>query len=470
MSHFLLPSTPIYGHVAPMLTIGQGLAARGHRVSVLTGRKYRSAVESHGLAFLPLPAEVDYDDADLSAWLPGRERYKGIAAGRHDILGMFVRPLRSQHEALTAALTADRYDGVVCECAFLGVLPTLLTVPAVARVPVVGVSVTPMSLMSVDCAPFGSGLLPRDSPWTRLRNRQINYLLYRGPLRPVQDALDAELMALGAPPGEVHLSDQVTKFDLTFHLAVAGFEYPRRELPASIVFVGPLRPGPCFGVDLPSWWADLDGSRPVVHVTQGTIDNAKLGKLVIPALRALAAQDVLVVASTGGRPLSAVLGELGGPLPRNARLAEFLPYDELLTRTDVMVTNGGFGGVQRALSAGVPLVVAGATEDKPEVAARVAWSGTGINLRDGAPSPGQLRRAVGSVLTDQRYRRAARRLQREIAAHGDPLAKIVDTLESLTSGGLDPAELAGPCDERLSLGASGTFARTASPQHPMEWN
>jgi hypothetical protein len=42
-----------------------------------------------------------------------------------------------------------------------------------------------------------------------------------------------------------------------------------------------------------------------------------------------------------------------------------------------MVTNGGYGGVQQALANGVPLVVAGDSEDKPEVAARVRWSGTG---------------------------------------------------------------------------------------------
>jgi hypothetical protein len=52
----------------------------------------------------------------------------------------------------------------------------------------------------------------------------------------------------------------------------------------------------------------------------------------------------------------------------------------------VMVTNGGYGGVQMALSYGVPLVVAGASEDKPEVGARVAWSGAGLNLKTGKPS------------------------------------------------------------------------------------
>jgi UDP:flavonoid glycosyltransferase YjiC (YdhE family) len=140
------------------------------------------------------------------------------------------------------------------------------------------------------------------------------------------------------------------------------------------------------------------------------------------------------VASTGGRPVSALLERLGGPLPSNARVDTFLPYDQLLPHTDVMITNGGFGGVQRALSFGVPLVVAGTTEDKPEVAGRVAWSGTGINLRTGTPSPGRLRRAVRSALADPRYRIEAARLRREIIAAGDPLVTVADTMKSLMSG------------------------------------
>ena len=71
------------------------------------------------------------------------------------------------------------------------------------------------------------------------------------------------------------------------------------------------------------------------------------------------------------------MSELGFPLPPNTYVAEYLPHDVLLPKVDVMVTNGGYGAVQRALSTGVPLVVAGDTEDKPEVAARVAWSGAG---------------------------------------------------------------------------------------------
>ena len=92
----------------------------------------------------------------------------------------------------------------------------------------------------------------------------------------------------------------------------------------------------------------------------------------------------------------------------NTYVAEYIPHDVLLPKVDVMVTNGGYGAVQRALSMGVPLVVAGNTEDKPEVAARVAWTGAGINLRTGTPTAGAVRAAVREVLNDRRYLRRAR--------------------------------------------------------------
>ena len=93
--------------------------------------------------------------------------------------------------------------------------------------------------------------------------------------------------------------------------------------------------------------------------------------------------------STGGRPLDTL-----PPLPANARAAEYLPYDELLPRTDVYVTNGGYGGVQYALRYGVPIVATGGKEDKPEVGGRVAWSGVGRRIRSEHPSPRAVRRAV----------------------------------------------------------------------------
>jgi UDP:flavonoid glycosyltransferase YjiC (YdhE family) len=220
---------------------------------------------------------------------------------------------------------------------------------------------------------------------------------------------------------------------------VADFEYPRSDLPGTVHFVGPVsqggksttgatgRTGSAGATppeaELPAWWAELDAGRPVVHVTQGTVANRDFDDLVRPTLDGLAQDNVLVVVTTGGRPVDS----LSGPLPENVRVASYLPYDELLPKTDVLVTNGGYGGVQFALRHGVPLVVAGQTEEKAEVSARVSWSGSGINLRTNRATPEAVAKAVRTVLSTSSYREASSRIGTAIrASRGvDDLADLV---------------------------------------------
>jgi UDP:flavonoid glycosyltransferase YjiC (YdhE family) len=147
---------------------------------------------------------------------------------------------------------------------------------------------------------------------------------------------------------------------------------------------------------------------------------------VAPTLAALGDRDLLVVATAGGADLSRLPGEI----PDNARVEQFLPFDKILPEVDVYVTNGGYGGVNQALSHGIPLVVAGATEDKPEVAARVEWSGVGINLGTGEPTVEQVRDAVERVLADPSYRKRAVELQNEFAEH-NALEEITAVLSEL---------------------------------------
>jgi UDP:flavonoid glycosyltransferase YjiC (YdhE family) len=150
---------------------------------------------------------------------------------------------------------------------------------------------------------------------------------------------------------------------------------------------------------------------------------------IIERFIAVADEDVLVVVSTGGRPL-----DTQPPLPENARAGTFLTYDELLPRTAVYVTNGGYGGVQYALRYGVPIVATGGKEDKPEVGARVAWSGVGRRLRTERPSPKALRRDILAVLNQPHYREASRRIAADMAAAPgfSRLAELVDKLVTST--------------------------------------
>ncbi len=442
MTDILMPATPLFGHVTPVVAIGAGLRTRGHRVTVLTGHCHRAMVEAAGLRFLALPEAADITRLPP---VPRPRRRPRVLVGRDAVLDTFVRPLCAQHEALVRAVEEVAAEAVVSDTAFLGALPLLRSAPPGGRIPVLGISATPLSLVSVDCAPFGSGLAPGTTEGSRRRNQRITWLLRHGPLRGLHAGLDAALARYGVPARSLDYFDHAAAFDRTFQLGSPGSEYPRRDLPDTVRFVGPPRgPAPAPATPVPDWWRDLDDGRPVVHVTQGTMANTDPAQLILPAVRGLAGAGVWVVVSTGGRPVAELAERLGAALPAHVRLADFLPYHRLLPRTAVMVTNGGYGGVQLALRHGVPLVVAGATEDKPEVGARIAWSGSGLHLRTGRPGPRRLARAVRRLLSEPGYRERAQELAAEIAALGDPAEAIDAELRARTGqpAGGDPVPTA----------------------------
>ncbi len=424
---YLLCSTPAQGHTAPLLALARHLSADDHVVTFFTTAHYRRQVEATGASFIPFAPD---DDAhDLMVANPDRESSsrRGVRGVKDDLRRIFIGPLPGQYRELRRILADSAPDCIVVDTMFFGALPLALG-PAAARPALACIGVMPYASSSRDTAPFGTALQPGNGPVRRVRNRSLNWLTEHVALRDIQRFARRRLAETGTPgrfPGYfVDLQPKVV--DAYFQATVRRFEYPRSDLAPTVRFVGPILAPPSLTFRPPAWWDELTQDRPVVHVTQGTLDNADLGRLLLVGARALARENVLVVATTGG-PDPAPLRR---DLPANVRLERFIPHDVLLPHVDAMVTNGGYGGVQQALAHGVPLVVAGDSEDKPEVAARVDWSGTGINLHTGRPSEAMVARGVRKVLTSASYRRRARALAAEIAA-SDPLGDIAAGLTEL---------------------------------------
>ena len=410
MPEILIPSLSPAGHIGPLLNVAQGLVDRGDHVTVLTAAAHADKIRAIGATPAAIPAEADFDSTRLDLDLPGRAETSGIKRVNFDIQRIFLQPMPLLTRALSELMTQTRFDAILTDSAYFGILPFLLGDPA-ARPPVLSYSTMPLMLSSCDTAPFGLGMAPSSTTFGRLRNRALMTLSQKVLLRECQTAANHLLDRLNSRQLSTFILDSGVLADRYIAPTVPEFDYPRSDLPHNVRYVGAVHPRPSEGFRRPPWWSELDGDRPVVHVTQGTIDNADLGRLLEPTIDALGGEDVIVVATTGGRRVS----QLNVPLPMNTYVAEYIPHDLLLGRVDVMVTNGGYGAVQRALSMGVPLVVAGDTEDKPEVAARVAWAGAGVNLKTGTPSAGAIRAAVRKVLSDGRFLRAARDLEAAFA-------------------------------------------------------
>jgi UDP:flavonoid glycosyltransferase YjiC (YdhE family) len=315
---------------------------------------------------------------------------------------VFVDAVPAQHEGLQQAIRTFAADVVIGDDMLFGVVPMLLG-PRSKRPPVVLCGTSFLHCQREDGGPHFVGLPPATTKAQRDEyagiRREHDRLIYQ----PAADRLNRYLQTMGVGPLSMTLFDSVVELaDAYLQLTVPSFEFPR-DFPPSVHFVGtpPMIPNQA---PLPSWAHDLDGSRKVVLVTQGTLANHNFGLLIGPTLAALANEpDLLVVATAGGRPIDAI----PGPIPGNARLAQYLPFEWVLPKVDVFVTNGGYGSVNQAMSFGIPLVTAGLTEDKADVNARVAWSGVGINLATNEPTPQALREAIRTVLDKPDYRRRA---------------------------------------------------------------
>ncbi|MDX1882085.1 nucleotide disphospho-sugar-binding domain-containing protein [Mycolicibacterium sp. 120270] len=424
MPEILIAALSPVGHFGPLLNVARGLVDRGERVTVLSGAAHEREIRSVGATPATLPPQGDLD-LDLLEPDSGREEISGIKRLNFDIVRLFVAPMPHQAKALAELLTQKRFDAILADYGFFGVLPFVLGERS-ARPPVLLFSTTPLMISSRDTAPAGLGLPPSTSTFGRLRNRALTLLSQKVLLRPAHKAANCQLHRFNSPELPTFLLDVGVLADRLIVPTVPEFDYPRSDLPANTRYVGMVHPSPTMRFRPPVWWQKLDGDRPVVHVTQGTVDNSDPRRLLQPTIEALADENVMVVATTGGPHVS----ELGFPIPHNAYVADYLPHDLLLPKVDVMVTNGGYGGVQRALSTGVPLVVAGNTEDKPEVAARVAWSGAGIDLRTGDPTAKAIRAAVREVLGDGRYLRRARELEAAYAQR-DGVAEIAALIDEV---------------------------------------
>src|SRR6478672_2644146 len=320
MPEILIASLSPVGHIAPLLNIAQGLVDRGDSVTVLSSADHAAKIRAVGATPRAIPAEADFDLTRLDIDLPGRTKTSGIKRVNFDIVRLFVQPMPHQTRVLSELMAQTAFDAIIVDAGFFGILPFLLGDRA-ARPPVLVYATTPLMISSRDTAPSGMGLPPSSSALGRLRNRALHLLSQKVLLRQSQNAVNYLLDHLNSRPLPTFILDSGVLADRYISPTVPEFDYPRGDLPAHVRYVGAIHPAPSAGFRPPPWWAELDGDRPVVHVTQGTIDNADLGRLLEPTIDALDGEDVIVVATTGGRDVST----LKMPVPLNTYVADYIP-------------------------------------------------------------------------------------------------------------------------------------------------
>ena len=417
MANILIATTPGAGHVNPMIAFARELIDRGHKVWWYTGKAFQRKIEKLGANYLPMHAAYDFSGISYEEAFPQIKGLRGIAASIQSQKSVFIEPAPGQMEDILKILEEFPADLLIGDdmCYGLGFAHEK------TGIPLVNISNSNYIYSSIDAAPIGLtdvGFLPDNSLIGRIRNVILNFYSDHIAKRELKNFIVLTRASVGLPKINQSILDSVTqKPNLYLVGTVPKFEYPRRDLYENTHFVGPFISPPVEDFQPPAWWNELDSHRPVVLVTQGTVANDNLNSLIAATIKALADEDVLVIATTGGTPVENIKVD---PLPDNVRVEQFVPYYFLMPHVDVMITNGGYGGVQMALSNGVPLIVAGITEEKPEIANRVEWGGLGINLRTGFPSEKEIRNAVKTILREPEYKNKTRQLQADYERYNAP--------------------------------------------------
>jgi MGT family glycosyltransferase len=434
MANILVAASPAPGHFNPMLSVAKHLSSIGHSIAFLSGSLFRDQAVALGFRFVPLTGKAGFNYMRLDEEFPERAAAKpGPEALNAECIYTGIDPIPDQYRAIRKILSEGAVDLIVTDVYFWGVFPMLLG-PRDARPPVVTFGVLPLILSSRDVSPFSG---PDTSLEGRLRN-QLETQQFYAMMQPAATHFNEVLHSCGSPNLPEFFMDCAGHLpDRFLALTAEAFEYPRSDMKKTIQFIGNLMPNAHGNTSMPGWWDSLDESKPVVLISQGTIANRDFSQLIEPAIAALANEQMTVIVAAGRPDLEAIRLP-GGIKPENTKIENFIPFERILPKVNVFVTNGGFGSVNLALSKGVPMVVGGDTEDKMFTAARVGWTGTGINLGTGRPSGEQIRNAVQAILADKSYKKNAARLQMEFGRYNtfDLITKTVDSLLSLKTSGV----------------------------------
>ena len=405
---FCFPGT---GHLNPLTALARRLQQRGHTVIVFGIADVESPVKAAGIDFC-LIGQSDYPLGTLQKLdqrlgeMTGTEVLRFTMERVCNTARMVLRDgLEAVRNANLDALLIDEADMANNIAEYLGL-------------PFVSLALIPPMVNDNRYPPFYFGWSGSQRWWCRLRN-EISIRVLTRVAKPIFAAVNEYRLAwglrVGRIPGEgLSQLAQITQLP-------RALEFDIEPLPPHLYYTGPFvdaaqRPP----VDFP--WDRLD-SRPLIYASLGTLQNQSREKFRMIA-DACAALDVQLVMSLGGGLDQEQLGTLSG----NPLVVNYAPQLDLVKRASVVITHAGLNTVLESLAEGIPLVCIPLGNDQPGVAARVKARGAGIVVPPRRVDAKRLRSAVQTILENDSYRLAARKIQSAIA-EANGLERAADIVE-----------------------------------------
>ena len=411
--HFGIISPPVPGHLHPFGSLGRELICRGHQVTLVHMPDLEKRTADEGLRFLPIGAS-DHPLGSLPESLKQLGQLDGLAALRFTIQAVQKTTEMICRDAPAAIRDAD-----------IGFLLVDQTEPAGGTVAehlgLPFVTICNALLLNRESRvppPFTSWSFS-EGPFARIRN-WTGYAASDRITSPIRRVLAKYRKAWALSPHR-HPEESFSRL-AQISQQPAAFDFPRRSLPDSFHYAGPLRTSSGRAVPFP--WDKLDG-RPLIYASLGTLQNGK-ERVFRAFAEACAGLDVQLVISHGGGLNEAAVQAL----PGTALVVPYAPQLDVLARASLTLTHAGLNTVLDSLTFGVPLVTVPITYEQPAIASRVKWAGVGEVIPFAKVSVPRIREAVRTVLENPEYAKRARVIQESIRNSGGAgrAAEIIEGL------------------------------------------
>jgi UDP:flavonoid glycosyltransferase YjiC (YdhE family) len=406
----LFATMPFDGHFSPLTSIAMHLKDRGNDVRWYAGPSYDRKLADLGIPHLPFQRAIEVNGNNIAEVFPERARLKGPKLISFDLEQVFVANVDRHYRDILDVHATFPFDVLVCDPGFYAAY--LVAAKINPRVYVIGVA--PLVVSPEDPPPF-FGLKPVRTIVDKVIHRIVRALLHSTMRRGVA-TYNRLLVTEGLSPVNVADWLELTRTCATryFQSGVRGFDYPRRDLPANVTFVGPVLPFKN-STELPvELEAKLREYRSMIVVSQGTVDNEDAEKLFVPALEALKGSSHLVIATTGGKNTDELRRRFPEP---NVVIEDFIDFDLLFARADLFICNGGYGSILLAFSKGVPVLSAGVREGKNDINARIDYCRLGIDLKTERPTSQKVAQGVERVMADKDIAQNVARIRAEFEAY-----------------------------------------------------
>lgn len=405
---FCFPGT---GHTNPITALARALEERGHRVVIFGIADLEERVRTAGIEFSRIGG-MDYPPGTLRELDDRLGELRGLASFRFTVERVKSTALMVLQDGPDAVRRAN-IDALLVDEADMGG-----SVAEHLGLPFISISLFPPLIEDNRVPAFCFPWPAHNGIFSRIRN-ELGFRLLSAIVKPVFVAVNRQRKAWGLK--ELRRSTDALSRIAQITQLPRALEFENAPYPALLHYTGPFvnraqRPA----IEFP--WDELK-PLPLVYASLGTLQNGSetLFRTIAAGCAKLNVQ--LVLSLGGGLDTNEFQNLPGDPV-----VVRYAPQLDLIKRASAVITHAGLNTVLESLAEGVPLVAIPLGNDQPGVGARLAARGAGVVISRRSLTPGKIERALREVLRDDKYRRAAAKIQHELRQIDGPAlaARIIE--------------------------------------------